>query len=369
MAEPIGVAQVVHSLEIGGMERVALNLALGLPREKWRSLIVCLTVEGEFAELAREQGVDVIALGKQPGVDLRLPGRLARLLRDEGIRLVHGHNSGPWFTGTLAARRLGLPMVVTDHSRPYPEKPRIQKIERFLSRWARIVSVSAHNKQDMVKFLRIPADKIDVIPNGVQPVAPVSADRRAALRDELGLAEDDTVFLSVARLERQKGFDVLLEAVRIAKHQGITSKFVVVGFGSEGSFLASQIREYDLTDTVILAGKRMNVGQFYGMADAFFLASRWEGLPMALLEAMSAGLPVVSTGVGDIPAAVTDGTEALLVPSEDPAALAAAFASLASAEARERREAMGSAGRARFDAEYSMDVMVRRYAELYEELI
>ncbi|MCZ7582463.1 MAG: glycosyltransferase [Deltaproteobacteria bacterium] len=205
MSEPIGVAQVVHSLEVGGMERVAVQLAAGLPRHRYRPLIICLTIRGDYADWAQREGVEVLALGKREGKAPFLFRRLARFLKEKGVSLVHAHNSGPWFTGTLAALagRIG-PVVVTDHSRPYADRFRVRAIEWALSHAVTVVSVSEENRTRLSKHLWIPPERIRVIPNGVAPIADAPPDRLRALRDEFRIDDRSFVFLCVARYEAQK---------------------------------------------------------------------------------------------------------------------------------------------------------------------
>jgi len=368
MAERIGIAQVLHSLEVGGMERVALNLATCLDKKKWRSVIVCLTIRGDFAKDAEKAGVPVVTLGKRPGVDLVLPFRLKKVLAERDIRIVHGHNSGPWFSGTLAslAGRLG-PVVITDHSRPYPERWRVRLTEWFLSRFASIVSVSEENKEKLVKNLWIPPEKIRVIPNGVLPVEVSSGERLSALRKEFGLRDDDFIFLCVARLEAQKGFEVLVGAAKILLEKGFRGRILVVGQGSYEEKIRRWAKEAGVEGILTLAGLRLDVSDFYHLADCLVLSSHWEGLPMSVLEAMSAGLPVVATDVGDLSLAVKGDQNGCLVPPKDPARLAEAMIDLSSCP--EKIPGMKAASRKLFDEHFSVGKMVERYERLYEELL
>lgn len=369
MPERIGVAQVVHSLEVGGMERVAVYLATNLNKERYRSMIVCLTIRGDFAELAEKAGVEVVALGKEPGVDLILPFRLARLLKERKVRLIHAHNSGPWFTGTLAAKigRIG-PVVVTDHARPYPERMRVRLTEWVLSHGLRVVSVSRENREKLAKHLWLDQRNIRVIHNGVAPVPESSPAKLKALRRELGLSEEDFVFLSVVRLEKQKGLEILVESARLLKDSGFRGRILVVGGGSEEGALKEGIRKAGVEDVVRPTGRRMDVVDFYHLAHCFCLSSHWEGLPMAVLEALSAGLPILSTRVGDLPSAVQEDRNGSLVPPGNPEALYSAMKRI-STMAPSELSAMGAQSRVIFDDLFRVEAMVRNYEELYEELL
>jgi len=365
---PIGVAQVVHSLEVGGMERVASHLALAASPE-FKHTVICLTVKGHFAPELEAAGIEVVALNKQPGKDLGLPRRLAQVFREREIKVMHAHNSGPLFTGTIAARLAGVPCkVVTDHSRKFPERTTVVAAEWVLSRLLdAIVSVSEDNKVDLLEKLHWPPAKISVIPNGVAEVPTVNDEQAAALRAELGLSAEVPTVLTVARLEKQKHLSVLIEAARLLRERGAAAKFLIAGEGSDRPALEKQIAENNLGDAVSLLGWRLDSPMLYRIADLFALSSDWEGLPMSLLEAMSARLPVAVTDVGDVGKAVVPAQTGLLVPSNAPGELADALAALIG-DAQQRR-AYGEAGYARWRELFSVERMVERYEKLYARFL
>ncbi|MCL4235835.1 MAG: glycosyltransferase [Deltaproteobacteria bacterium] len=365
---PVGIAQIVHSLEIGGMERVAMYLATRVDRARFRPLVVCLTVRGDFAEAIESEGVEVITLGKRPGVDLRLPFRLAKLLRQRGVRIVHAHNSGPWFTGGLAKIIGGLDgAVVTDHSRPYPEKWTVRCVERTLAHAVHVVSVSEDNRQLLHRNIGIGLDRIRVIPNGVEAPSPPSPERLAELRREFAIDGRDVIGVCVARLEAQKAHEVLIDAVRNLADRGVNLRVLCVGMGSRENELRAMATERGVADRVVFVGKRIDATDFLFLADLFVLSSDWEGLPMSVLEALGVGLPVVGTRVGDMELAVKDSVNGYLCGPRDAGALADALADLAADV--NRRRAMGRAGKDLFAREFHVDRMVERYAAIYEECL
>lgn len=365
---PVGIAQIVHSLEVGGMERVAMYLATRIDRARFRPCVVCLTVRGDFADEVEARGVEVVALGKRPGVDLRLPFRLAKLLRERNVRIVHAHNSGPWFSGGLA-RIIGRldGAVVTDHSRPYPEKWTVRCVERTLAHAVHVVSVSEDNRQLLHRNIGIPLGKIRVIPNGVEAPTPPPPDRIAELRREFGIDGGDVIGVCVARLETQKAHEVLIDAVKMLGERGEKFRVLCVGMGSREDELRTLAERQGVSDRVTFTGKRLDATDFLFLADLFVLSSDWEGLPMSVLEAMGVGLPVVGTRVGDMELAVKNSVNGYLCAPRDPAALADALANLVR-DADLRRE-MGTAGRDLFAREFHVDRMVERYAAIYEECL
>lgn len=359
-----GVALIVHSLEIGGLERVVMHLANRLS-PAYRPVVFCLTVKGDFAAELENAGIEVIALGKKPGKDLSLPGRLARLFRQHEIKIVHAHNSGPMFTGTWAGKLAGIKgIIVTDHSRKFPERGSVVATEWVLARLVdEIVSVSELNQTDLIEKMHWPRRKITVIHNGVEQVPEIEPEQAAKLRGEFDLQPETPLVLNVARLRKQKNIHVLIEAARLLRERGVAAKIIVAGEGSERASLEQAIAAAKLEDRFILAGWRLDTLALYRIADLFVLSSNWEGLPMSLLEAMSARLPVVSTDVGDIDKALVPEQTGLTAPVRDPGKLAGAMAKLLTDRAL--RQAYGEAGYRIWRERFSVGQMVRQYEQLY----
>lgn len=366
--ETIGVAQVVHSLEVGGMERVAAHLAMYV-QKPYKSLVVCLTIKGPFAPLVEAAGIEVIALEKRPGKDLGLPRRLAKILKDRRIHILHAHNSGPMFTGTWAAKLAGCKgVIVTDHSRYFPERPTVIATEMVLSRIVdEIVSVSEHNKNELIKRLHWPAKKITVIPNGVEDIPEIDAETENRLRREFGLADDMPTMLTMARLEKQKNIILLVEAMRVLRDRGLPCRLIIGGEGTEREPIEKLRHEYGLEDRVFLPGWRLDSSALCRVVDLFVLPSDWEGLPMSILEAMSASLPILATDVGDVSKAVIAGENGLLVPPRDLDKMATALAELIGDPEKRRR--FGAASRAIWQRHYSVEGMARRYEEIYARYV
>jgi glycosyltransferase involved in cell wall biosynthesis len=169
--------------------------------------------------------------------------------------------------------------------------------------------------------------------------------------------------LAVGRLEPQKGFDVLVDAVAILRRQGVDVKLDIAGEGGERARLTAQIARAGLEAHVALLGRREDVAALMRGADAFVHPARWEGFGLVLLEAMSAGLPIVATAVGAIPEVVADGETALLAPPDSPEAFAAAVAGLVADPVLARR--LGVGGYERLSTRFTPVEMARRTAAVY----
>jgi glycosyltransferase involved in cell wall biosynthesis len=267
--------------------------------------------------------------------------------------------------GRIAARFAGVGAIVSGIR--VAEKR--SRIPLWLDRWtnrlvAKNVCVSQAVAEFSIREVRLAPEKIVVIPNGVD----VSRFSAASLADlaPFGVPSDSQVLLTVGRLDRQKGLGDLIEAAAIVASRFTRVHFLLVGEGSERPEIERHIRERGLTGRVHLAGWRPDVPELLAAGDALILSSHWEGLPNVILEAMAAGLPVVSTRVEGTSELVIDGETGLLVAPQSPADLAAGIEKLIADPAAAK--AMGQRGRELVAANFSWDKMVSQYCELYRSL-
>jgi glycosyltransferase involved in cell wall biosynthesis len=358
---------ISQDLGIGGLERVVATLARTVDRTQFTPRALCLRELGEFGQQLRDEGIPVDVLPWHPDrPDYLSFVEVARLIRDANVAVVHSHNTDAFLNAGLARllvpRRLRL--VHTDHARAFPDRAHLMIAESLLARMAHmVVGVSAHTTAQLARYEKIPASRLCTIPNGIDG-APFDhpADRRD-LRARLGVpAEAELVGLG-ARLTRQKGVDVLLEAwpAVCARHPG--AHLVIVGDGPERDALEAQAGTLGVSERVTFAGARVDFVELLPALDVYVFASRWEGLPMALLEAMAARRAIVATAVGGMADVLRDDEHALLVPPEAAPALADAITRLLGDETRRAR--LAETGRALFDREYSAATMTRRYERLY----
>jgi glycosyltransferase involved in cell wall biosynthesis len=258
----------------------------------------------------------------------------------------------------------GSRLVNTEHSIEYLlERADFRRVLHFMSRSIdQFVVLGERMRRYYQDEIGVNAGRLRVIPNGVAPLAVATAAERTAARAALGLGEGFLV-TTVGRLAPEKNFPMLIDAFARATAGDPTARLVFVGDGSERAALEQQAAAAGVAERVHFLGWRKDVGALLPAFDLFVLSSFSEGLPMSMLEAMSAGVPIVSTAVGDIPEVITDGETGRLVPGKDTGALATAIASLhASGEERAR---IGTAGRRLVIARYSRASMVDAYLEAY----
>jgi glycosyltransferase involved in cell wall biosynthesis len=360
----MNIAHVLSSVRIGGQERVALDLASGQRALGHDVFVVSLAPppDGPLAESFRARGVDVERVAKRPGVDPTLPVRLAALFRRRGVGVVHTHNRMPLLYGAAAGKLARAVVVHTRHG-PGRGTPR----EQWMRRGAGLlldayVAVSP----ELEKLARELGDaapaKLTVIENGIdlQRFKP-DAEARRAKRAALGIPEGAWVVGSVGRLAVEKDYPLLVRA--LAPALGPDARLLLVGDGAEAGAIRAEAAKLGVEAFVHLPGATDDTAPFLAALDVFALSSRMEGLPLAALEAMSTGLPVVSTAVGGLPALLTEGVTGYLVPPGDEAALRARLGALRADAAAAR--ATGERGQAHVRARHAREVMVQRYLDLY----
>lgn len=360
------VMLVVETLGMGGMEQVVVTLARALDRERFAPEILCLKEAGPLAEVARDHAIPVHGIGYVPGSpDYLAFTKVARVLRERRVSVVHSHNTCAFIFGTLGARLAGVPTIVhTDHARAFPDRFRYVATEHLLSHLVyRVVGVSAPTTEALHRHEWIPRRKLVTVPNGIDRSRYTAQVDRTQARRALGIAPDAPVIGLGARLTEQKGLEYLLRALPpvIARHAGAV--LLVAGDGPQRPALEALAADLGVAPSVRFLGMRDDIAALLRACDVYALPSVWEGLPMAVLEAMAAGLPVVASDVGGVGTAVQHQVTGLLVPPRDPARLADAL--LAVLGDRVLRRRLGEEGRRVFQRRFTAEAMARAYEALY----
>jgi glycosyltransferase involved in cell wall biosynthesis len=363
---------------VGGIQTQTLALARALAELGTEVHVVTRPAPGRPAR-EEADGVTVHRVGLArggPAASVAYVALAARAVGSlgSGISAVHAHQLLSPASAALAARALrGPPFVVTAHAsgavgdvaslaRQGPlGRARLAALRRHAGAF---VAVSDPIRDELARA-GVPAERIRSIPNGVDTrrFSPVADPERRWLRRALALPPVPVVLYS-GRLAPEKGVDLLVEAWAEARGRGVLGTLCLVGEGPQRATLERRARDLGVAGAVRFAGAAEDVVPWLRAADAFVLPSRQEGTSVALLEAMACGVPVVATAVGGTGAAA--GEAAVLVPPEDPAALAAAIGAVL--EAPERARTLGRAGRARATERYGIREIARRHLDLYREL-
>jgi glycosyltransferase involved in cell wall biosynthesis len=355
------VVYYADSALVGGAEQSLLNLLQGIDRRYWRPQLICHPelAQGRFLAALRALDVPVSVVPRPSGPgSLAVLGRFAATLKRMAPDLFHANLPSPLSGahGLAAACLAGVPCLATEQLSAPITLSRWALQQRILAyRVDRYIAVSHELALFLQRTLRFPADRIRVVHNGIL-LAPYEHQVQHT-------AGNTFIVLTVARLDAQKGHRYLLEAA--AQLPGVS--FVMAGAGPEEESLQRQAAEFGVADRVSFLGHRDDVPVLLAGCDLFVLPSLFEGLPLAILEAMAAGKPVISSAVGGAPEVIVEGETGLLVPPADAATLAAGIRSLAADPNRRRR--MGAAGRARVREMFSAETMVRKTVAVYNELL
>ena len=351
----------------GGAERLAAVVAMKLDPARFES-VLCASRQTDEPLLDREleeAGIGVLALGRRSKLDLLAWRPLVSLLRD-GVDVVHTHMFGSNVWGTVLGRLSGVPVVVAhEHTWSFQGRPLRRFLDRELvARLADVfVAVSGEDRRKMIEVEGVDPAKIRLIPNGIpSPANGAGGDVRA----ELGIEPGAPVLGVVCELRAQKALEVLFEAAALLLAEFPTLKVLVAGDGPERAWLEEGARRLGVADTVLFLGIRRDVPAVLAAVDVAVLSSDYEGSPLSVMEYMAAAKPVVSTRVGGVPELVQEDVHGLLVEPRDPEALAEAVARLLRDPALAKR--LGTEGRKRQQREFSLEAMVGRIEDLYEEL-
>lgn len=358
------IAHVLSSLAMGGQERVALDLAAAQVKRGHHVSAVSLAPlpHGALAGEFEARGVEIHSVPKGPSFDVGLIVRLARLLRDERTEVVHTHNPQPLAYGAAAGRLARTAVVHTKHG-VNPDRGRRLWLRRATGHLAHAyVAVSDATARVARENRECAPARLHVIPNGVDLEAYRPDDvARREVRAELGIPEDAYVLGTVGRVSVEKDHALLVRAA--GPLLGPRVRLLVAGDGAELANVRAEARSYE--PWVVLTGVRHDVPRILASLDAFVLSSRSEGLPLALLEAMACGLPIVSTQVGGVAEVVDHGSAAILVPPRDEEALRRAIARLMG----DPETAAGLATRARARSRrYDAAGVVDQYMDLYRSV-
>lgn len=350
------VLHVVLSLEIGGMENVIYDLVTGADQSRFRPMVLCLQSLGPFARELSEKGFPVFLAEPMRGLwSWVWPAPIIRCIRENRVDVVHVH-TGCWFKAALAAKLCGKRLVLTEHLRYLPEQFARKYADILAGLMAdRIAAVSREMGDYLRDTLHLPGSKISVVVNGV------NVQRYAASRTpqpaggvKLGI---------VARLQPVKDHATLLRALALHRREFPRTELFIAGDGAERPALEALARELGLDGAVRFLGPRRDIPDVLRGIDLFVLSSLSEGTPIALLEAMAAGKPVVSTAVGEIPNIVEEGKGGLLAPPASPPKLAQALGRLVADQ--DLRARMGDHNQRLVRERLSLQAMTRAYERLY----
>ncbi len=364
----INVMQMTDITGRGGAEKALVDIALHLDRSKYNVTVCATRSAGNYQPLLDEAGVTTFVQGRKSRWDLGQWIKLVRLMRREQVDVLHTHLFGSNTLGRLLGRLAGVPVVIA-HEHWSTKASREVWVDRALYRLSdRILVPSAASKEMVMRTEGIPAGKIDVVYNGVDTAIFAQGEKRGEVRSELHISSDAMVLGIVGRLSEEKGgVDVLIRAVARLCKSNPNLRLLVVGDGPLRGSLEALAAESAPGGEIMFTGTRNDVAHLLSAMDLFVLPSLNEALPIVVLEAMAAGLPVIATRVGGVPEIVDHEKTGLLVePGSEDSLYSALDRLIFDADLREQ---LAQAGRRRVASDFTIERMVERIEGLYEELL
>jgi len=361
------VLHLRNSDRLGGPERLLLDQARAAAPEL-APVLASFGAEGAphaFLDAARAEGIAARLVPQRGSYDPRVVGRLRQIIRDLDPGVLVGHDYKANLVARLADRDRPRVAVVHGYTGEDPKVGLFEAVDRRLLRGACAVVVVAEPQRTRLVEVGVDPSRVRVVPNGIAAdrVAAAAREGRARLRAAWGVGDDERVVLVLGRLSPEKGQDLALEAfARLGRRD---ARLVLVGDGAARPALETRAARPDLAGRVLFLGWRDDPHACLGAADVFLLPSRTEGLPLALLEAMAAGVPAVAARVGAVAEVLAEGEAGRVVAAGDPAAMAAAIAGVLEDPAAHDALARRAARRVR-DA-YGVERQARALEAVYRE--
>jgi glycosyltransferase involved in cell wall biosynthesis len=363
-ARPLRVMFLITSMPVGGAEVLLANLIRRLDRSRCVPYLGCLKELGPLGEELAAEGVPTFSQLIRGKYDVRVLWQLVRRMRSQKIDAVVTVGAGDkMFWGRLAAKIAGVPVICSAlHSTGWPDG--VGKLNRLLTPITDgFIGVAARHGRHLIENEHFPALKVHVIPNGVdterfQP----NPNAAAQFRHELHIPSDAPVTIIVAALRPEKNHLLFLEAASLVRSQRPDAHFIIVGEGPERPAIELGVQRFRLGECVHLVGSRSDIPELLSACDAFMLTSHNEANPVSILEAMSVGLPVVSTNVGSVCESVEHGVTGFLAQPGNACDLADSLLTVFSD--RELAAQLGAAGRQTVIDRWSLEAMVRGYEDL-----
>jgi len=367
---PIKVLQITHDLNIGGLQRVVVDLAIHLDQEIFHVGVLCLREKGPLTRELEEKNIPVFSIShRKVKTDFLTFAKAYSIIRQFKPDVVHTHNTQPFIDGTMAAFLARVPVKVhTDHARNFPDKKRYMFAEWIFSHMSdRLIAVSEHTKNNLIKFEKIGASKIDVIHNGIDGNKFKLTFDVNEKKKQFGVLDRYPIVGLGVRITKQKGITHLIRAVSMLIDTLPDTCLLIAGDGPLQNSLKQEAVELGVAEHIRFVGPQNNMNDILQIIDIFALPSLWEGLPLVILEAMAAKKPIIATNVGGNTEVIKDNLNGILVDPERPDLLADAIISLAGNKTL--MEQIANNAYSSYEKNYSVSAMAGKYMKLYAQLL
>lgn len=362
------IVHIIKSLGRGGAEMLLPETLRHHDPEQYEfHYIYFLPWKTQMVEAIEQNGgtVTCIPAKNNLGIFQKL-AVIKKYIRQNNIELVHCHLPWAGIAGRIAARWAGVPVVYTEHnnfSKYHPITKLFSKLTLPLSDV--VIPVSADADMALKKIMS--PKKLRLVLNGVDTDKFNRSETEGDVRKELGIQPTDKVIVAAAVFRKQKRLDLWLQVAKNVLEKNPQSKFIVIGDGPEKQQLMSLASELNLNDKIIFTGLKENVRPYFGIGDVYLMTSDFEGLPVALLEAMSMGCAPVATNVGGIPEVIENNVSGFLCDAGDVDSISKCVNGLLKDEVL--LESVKESARKRIEEQFSMKNMVRKLENIYEEIL
>lgn len=353
----------LQGLEFGGLEKMVCDLAKEV-KKRGLDVKVCLfDKKGVFANELETNGISITLIKRNQGIDFYYPFKLASFIKSQNIDVVHAHNSTAWFYSVFAAMLTKRPLVYTEHDRSFPSPFKIRMLHFLFSKRSKVVAVSNAIKEELRRFEWI--KDVQVVFNGIDEnhFSPISKEEKIKHRKDMGFFKEDVLLINVGRMDRLKNQSVLLKTLKRLPFQ---TKLLLVGDGENYQKLKDEAKVLRLENRVFFLGKRKDVNKLLRIADIFVFPSLSEGLPLAVIEAMASGLPIVASDVGGIPELVKEKVNGFLIKPMSLGSIERAIYNLIHNSSL--REKMGENSEKIFKESFTLSAMCKAYIEIYQKV-
>ena len=366
---------IIPTLDQSGAEKQLALLASGLDQANFDVHVCLLTRDGPLSDMLKKNNITYTVIGKRSKISFSAYFKLKRLIKQLRPHIVHTWLFAANAYGRMAAIACGVPSIICGERCVDPWKSSLYfAIDRWLAKKTNVIAANSEGIREFYVRHGLPSEKFVVIPNAVTPLPP-SPWSRQELLEQVGLepGEDGKPFLIgiVARLWPQKRIKEALWSFDQLKFAGLDFHALIIGDGPERDNLLRYREELLLKDCVHFLGHRSDVYRFMPHFDLLWCTSAYEGQSNSILEAMSVGVPVLASDIPGNQELVVPGETGILIPEFDGdvqrrrTAFTRETLELLKPENEERRRRFGKAARLRIETEFSLEKMIRQYAELY----
>ncbi len=369
MNSKIKILHIQETIHSGGVEKRRLLLAKYLDKSIYEQKIICTFAEGPILSQLKQEGVEVIPIGKFHGpFDFLQYKKIIQIINEYQPHIIHG----AVFEGVTMACVCGflkrVPVIIAEEtSDPQNRSKKASFLLKLLTLVAdRVVAISPGTEEYLKKVAKMKSSKIQLINNGVEFPRKIDDNEIKRTKEQFQIRENDFVVGSVGRLRNNhKRFTDLIDAVAWMKDRS-NVKILIVGEGRDKELIEQHAASLNLSDHLIMVGYQEDTSLYYQMMDTFCLVSQYEGFGLVAAEAMLNELPVIATAVGGLKSVVENETSGFLVPVNDPQAIAEKLEILMNDPIK--RKQFGQKGYERAMKEYSAKVYVGKIDKMYQEL-